>query len=109
MHELAVTQSIVEQIAEKTHGIQVTEVRLEIGELAGIVTDSVRFCFELVTEGTPLEGAALRIDEPPGRGWCSTCDRSFGLRDLVLVCPCGSTDVRVVDGEQLLIRSVEVV
>jgi hydrogenase nickel incorporation protein HypA/HybF len=108
MHELAVTQSIVEQIAEKTYGSRVTEVRLEIGALAGVVTDSVRFCFELVTEGTPLEGATLRIEEPPGRGWCSTCDQSFGLQDFVLLCPCGSTEVRVVDGEQLLIRSVEV-
>jgi hydrogenase nickel incorporation protein HypA/HybF len=109
MHELAVTEAIVEQIAAKTEGSEVRQVRLEIGKLSGVVADSIRFCFELVTEGTALEGAALYIDEPNGRGACGTCGSSFSLQQLILLCPCGSADVQIVDGAQLLIKSVEVV
>ncbi len=108
MHELAVTQSIVDQITGKTEGNQVRRIALQIGKLSGVVPDSVRFCFELVVEGTPLEGAVLCIDEPGGRAVCATCGMAFCLEQLILLCPCGSADVRIVDGEQLLIKSVEV-
>ena len=43
-------------------------VRLRVGRLSGVVPDAMRFCFELVTAGTPLEGAALEIEQPEGRG-----------------------------------------
>jgi hydrogenase nickel incorporation protein HypA/HybF len=109
MHELAITQSIVDQVAERMAGRRVTEVALEIGPLSGVVADSVRFCFDLVTVGTPLEGALLRIGEPAGRAHCSECDTHFGVRDLLLLCPCGSADVRIVSGDELLIKSVKVV
>jgi hydrogenase nickel incorporation protein HypA/HybF len=109
MHELAVTEAIVEQIAAKTAGSQVRQVDLQIGQLSGVVADSVRFCFDLVTEGTSLQGAILHIDEPGGRAACATCGSSFVLPQLILLCPCGSADVRIVDGAQLLIKSVEVV
>jgi hydrogenase nickel incorporation protein HypA/HybF len=108
VHELGITEEIVGQITARTHGRRVTTVHLQIGRLAGVVPDSVRFCFELVTEGTQLEGAALTIEEPAGEGACSVCGATFPIEQLLLLCPCGSTDVRIVAGEQLLIESVEV-
>ncbi len=108
MHELAITQSIVDQVADRMAGRRVTDVDLEIGMLSGVVADSVRFCFDLVTVGTPLEGCSLRIGEPEGRARCEACTTTFGVRDLLLLCPCGSADVRIVSGEQLLIKSVKV-
>jgi hydrogenase nickel incorporation protein HypA/HybF len=109
LHELAITQSIVDQVADATEGTRVTGVSLEIGRLSGVVADSVRFCFDLVTDGTALDGAILQIVDKPGKGHCLTCGRSFPLEDLIILCPCGSADVRVVDGRQLLIKSVQVV
>jgi hydrogenase nickel incorporation protein HypA/HybF len=64
MHELAVTEAVVAQVTERLPDAKVTLVRLEIGALSGAVADSVRFCFDLVTEGTNLEGASLEIVEP---------------------------------------------
>jgi hydrogenase nickel incorporation protein HypA/HybF len=64
MHELAVTEAVVDQVTERLPDAKVTLVRLEIGGLSGIVADSVKFCFDLVTEGTNLEGASLEIVEP---------------------------------------------
>jgi len=63
MHELAITEAVVAQVTERLPLSKVTLVRLEIGALSGVVADSVRFSFELVTEGTNLEGASLEIVE----------------------------------------------
>lgn len=66
MHELAITEGIVTQVTEKLPDKKITLVRLEIGELSGVVADALRFSFDLVTEGTNLEGARLEIIESPG-------------------------------------------
>ena len=91
MHELSITQSVVDAVLDRVPDTRIAGVRLEIGKLSGIVPDSVRFCFELVVAGTLLEGARLDID------------------DMILLCPCGSANVEVLAGQQLRIRSVEVV
>ncbi|HEY4460926.1 MAG TPA: hydrogenase maturation nickel metallochaperone HypA [Pseudonocardiaceae bacterium] len=109
MHELSITQSVVDAVQERLPDTRIAEVRLEIGKLSGIVADSVRFCFDLVVAGTPLEGARLDIDEPGGRARCTECDAEFDVDDLILLCPCGSANVAVLTGQQLRIRSVEVV
>ncbi len=109
MHELAIAESVVEAVLDKTGDHRVTIVRLTIGRLAGVVPEALRFSFELVTMGTPLEGAMLEIEQPAGEAHCRACGQEFALPDLVLLCPCGSADVEVVAGQELLVSSVEVV
>lgn len=109
MHELAITQSVVDAVLDKTGDRKVTTVRVKVGRLAGVVPDAMRFCFDLVTAGTPLEGADLEIDRPPGAAHCRACDEDFDLDDLILLCPCGSADVEVTTGRELLVSSVEVI
>ncbi len=108
MHELAITQSVVDAVVERVDGAKVRVLTLEIGTLSGVVPDSVRFCFDLVTAGTALAGATLVILEPPGIGDCRTCGDSFTMEDAFPLCPCGSADVKITDGQQLKITSVEV-
>jgi hydrogenase nickel incorporation protein HypA/HybF len=108
MHELAIAESVLDSILERTGERQVREIRLEIGKLSGISADSLRFCFELVAAGTGVDGAELDIDEPPGRAHCVTCSEEFLLSDRILLCACGSSDVRVLGGDELRIVSVEV-
>ena len=60
----------------------------------------------LVTAGTPLEGAALEIDQPEGRGHCRTCGQDVALAEPILLCDCGSADVEVVAGRELAVASV---
>jgi hydrogenase nickel incorporation protein HypA/HybF len=108
MHELAITQGIVDAIVERLGDTRVTAVRVRIGRVSGVVPDAVRFCFDLVAEGTPVEGARLEIDEPAGRARCRDCTAEFAVEDLVLLCPCGSADVDLIGGQELAISSVEV-
>ena len=54
MHELGLTQSIVDAVLETVGRQRVIELWLEIGTLSGVLPDAVRFCFDLVAQGTPL-------------------------------------------------------
>src|SRR3954469_10515706 len=105
MHELAIPRAVVEAVTERTGSAPVSTVRVRVGRLAGVVPDAMRFCFELVTAGTPLAGEGLEIDHPEGRGRCRTCGRSFVLADLILLCDCGSADVEVLAGRELAVAS----
>jgi hydrogenase nickel incorporation protein HypA/HybF len=106
MHEMAITQSIVDTIGERLGAAPVHRVRLEIGKLSGVVPDAVRFAFELVTAGTTLDGAVLEIDEPVGDARCRTCGAEFATAEVLPLCACGSADVAVLGGQQLRIRDV---
>ena len=108
MHELAITEGVVDAVLERLPGQRVTCVKLEIGALSGIVPDSVRFCFDLVTEGTSLEGAKLEIAQPPAVCHCRICVSDFEPVGPFAICPCGSADVTVLAGEELKITSVRV-
>lgn len=107
MHELAIAESVLSAITARIGDRQVVQVRLEIGRLSGVSVDSLRFCFELAAEGTGIDGAELTIDEPPGRARCATCSEEFVLEDRILLCACGSSDVRLLGGDELRILSVE--
>ncbi|HEY6740542.1 MAG TPA: hydrogenase maturation nickel metallochaperone HypA [Actinopolymorphaceae bacterium] len=107
MHELAITESLVEAVLERCGDARVRTVRLEIGELAGVVPDAVRFCFELVSANTSLADARLDIVEPPGRVRCRTCGHTCAVDVPILLCDCGSTDVEVLSGRELRLVSVE--
>ena len=108
MHEMSITQSVVDTIVTRLGDARVSCVRLEIGRLSGVVPDSVRFCFDVLCAGTSLEGARLDIAEPAGRARCRDCGEEFTLDDFILLCPCGSADVAVLAGRELRITSVEV-
>jgi len=108
VHELAITQSLVDAIVERLGDARVTTVNLRIGKVSGVVPDAVRFCFDLVAEGTPVAGARLHIDVPSGEACCRGCGAVFAVDDLVLLCSCGSADVELRRGGELLISSVEV-
>jgi hydrogenase nickel incorporation protein HypA/HybF len=105
---MAITQSVVDAVCEHAAGRRVHSVKLEVGALCAVVPDSMQFCFGMATEGTVADGARLDLDLRPGRAHCRSCDSEFELHDLILLCPCGSADVRVLAGQELKILSMEV-
>jgi len=109
MHELSITQTVVTMVTQRMRDTRVCRIRLEVGQLSGLVPDAVRFCFEMVAAGTTCEGATLEIDEPPGKAACRTCGAAFETGEVLPLCDCGSADVEVQGGQELRIREVEVV
>jgi hydrogenase nickel incorporation protein HypA/HybF len=108
VHEMAIAESVIDEVTRRTAGARVTEVHLVVGQLSGVVPDALRFCFDLAAERTALAGCVLCIDEPAGRAECRTCGRSFALDKPLLLCSCGSSEVTIVGGDQLLVRAVRV-
>jgi hydrogenase nickel incorporation protein HypA/HybF len=108
MHELSITRSVVAIVAERAGGQRVTRVRLEIGRLAAVLPEAIRFCFDICAAGTALAGAELQIDEIPGRAACDTCELTLTITAPVGRCPrCGSANLRVVSGRELNIKEME--
>jgi hydrogenase nickel incorporation protein HypA/HybF len=107
MHELGITRNIVAIVAKACNGHKVTRVTLEIGKLSGVMADAVAYCFDAVTPGTALEGAALEIHAIDGRGRCQICGAEFATETLFTPCPCGSRRVTRLAGEELTVKSFE--
>jgi Hydrogenase/urease nickel incorporation, metallochaperone, hypA len=66
LHELAITESLVDCVCENVGEASVIRVVVEIGKQSAVMPDAVRGCFEFCSKGTALEGAKLEIVEPPG-------------------------------------------
>lgn len=66
MHELGITRNIVAIVSEQAGEQRVIRIRLVIGRLSAIMPEAIRFCFDVCARNTPLEGALLEIDQPPG-------------------------------------------
>ena len=108
MHELGIAQEIVDICARRAGGARVTRVALEIGQHALILPDSIRFCFDLCSEGTLVEGATLEIHHIPGRARCRDCGAELALEQPFATCPCGSSDMQWLSGDEIKIKEMEV-
>jgi len=112
MHEMSLAESmlqIIEGAAREQDFRRVRAVVLEIGRLAAVEPDAMRFCFDAVTSGSIAEGARLEIIETAGQGHCEKCAENFPLVALYEPCPvCGSYEVRVTGGDEMRVKELEV-
>jgi hydrogenase nickel incorporation protein HypA/HybF len=107
MHELSITSNIVELVAGAAVDRRVRRVTIEIGQLSGVMTEAVAFCFDEVARGTVVEGATLEIREIEGRSRCLECGTEFASVAFYTPCPCGSLSLERLQGEELNIKSME--
>ena len=112
MHEMSLAESvlaIVEETARAHDAARVTAVRLEIGALAHVAPEALRFCFDAVTRSTLADGAALEIDAVPGRAWCMPCGEHVPLRALGEACPRGgSYQLAVSGGDEMRVKDIAI-
>jgi hydrogenase nickel incorporation protein HypA/HybF len=112
MHEMSIAESvlqIIEDAARKEGCARVKTVWLEIGRLAGVEADSLRFCFDAVTRDSVAEDARLEIIETAGQGWCMECARNVAVTARYEPCPnCGSFQIEVTGGEEMRVKELEV-
>jgi hydrogenase nickel incorporation protein HypA/HybF len=108
MHELGITQEIIDIAAAKADGARVRRLVIEIGKLSAVLPDAVRFCFEVCREGTLLAEAELEIREPPGLARCRACQGEVVLERPFGQCACGCSDLDWLSGDQLRIMEMEV-
>jgi hydrogenase nickel incorporation protein HypA/HybF len=107
MHELSITCSIVELVSDTARGRKVNRVMVEIGQLSGVVPDSIAFWFPEVARGTEAAEASLEILEVAALARCETCGSEFPTPSMLTVCPCGSYQFKRLQGEELNVKSIE--
>ena len=108
MHELAIAESVIQVASRHADGRQVTKVYLKVGHLRQVVPSALAFSFELVAQGTSVEGAELEIEEIPVMGKCRGCGAESRLESFPLQCAaCGGLDLEILQGEELYVESLE--
>lgn len=113
MHELSIVSSVVETVTESLAaypGARVLEVRLRVGALASVVTESLGFCYGIASEGTPLEGSRLVVNVLPVVMHCEKCAADVELDGVQSFrCPrCGEPCSQMRQGREMEIESVEI-
>jgi hydrogenase nickel incorporation protein HypA/HybF len=111
MHEVSICESIVDilkQEAEKQGASKIKSVRLLIGEMAGVVDDSLNFAFEIVSKGTVAEGAEVIIEHSPLMARCKSCGKEFHIVGYAFSCAhCDGPEIEVVSGRELQIEEID--
>jgi hydrogenase nickel incorporation protein HypA/HybF len=112
MHELSIAASIVDAVTESASaypGARVIAVRLRVGALASVVEDSLQFCWELASEGSPLAGAKLVINKLRVIVHCDACGTDSEIEGVQgFRCPqCGELAADLRQGRELEIESIE--
>jgi len=109
MHELSLTRNLVEICESKAAGRKVVSITVEIGELSGVMPESIAFCFDECTCGTAAEGAILRFERVAAQGRCQECDAEFSLRTFYGSCPtCGGNRMEIISGKEMRVKNMEV-
>ncbi len=121
MHELGVTQSMLDLALEYAEGHQITAINLRLGQAAAVVGESVELYFEYLSKGTPAEGARLNWEIVPLELTCQDCGEVADLSEwederpqLILShalergCACGSRNLKVTDGTGFGVASLEI-
>lgn len=112
MHEMSLMGGVFEVIEEtlSQHDIKrVLQVKLKVGELTNAEPEALKMAFEAYSKDTLCEGAELIVERVSVRGHCKTCHEEFEVVTMLFLCPkCGNSGIKVIQGEELLLESLEV-
>ncbi len=113
MHELSIAVSMVDMAAEeaaKRGDVKVDAIHLKLGKLTGVVKDALLFSYEIVCQGTPLEGSRLIIEEIPVVVFCPKCEMETPpVAVNNLCCPkCETPTPEVVSGREMEVTALEI-
>ncbi len=113
MHELSIAVSMVDMAAEeaaKRGDVKVNAIYLKLGKLSGVVKDALLFSYDVVCQGTPLEGSSLIIEEIPVIVFCPQCETETPPTAINnLCCPkCETPTPQVISGREMEVTALEI-
>jgi len=112
LHELAMVRGIYDVICEQIKGHKVTrvmQVRIVAGALTGVEDMTMKLCFEMYVQRTPLQGAELVIRRVPVKVQCRICGNVYETGIPFSACTvCGNKKMKILSGDELYIDSLEV-
>jgi hydrogenase nickel incorporation protein HypA/HybF len=111
MHELRIAEdlsAIVLETARNENLSIVGKVNISFGQLVQIVPEIFEFAFREAVRNTIAEDAELSIEIIKVKIDCIQCGCNFDLnKNLFKCCRCGSTDLRIINGKELFVKSIE--
>lgn len=112
MHELSIAHSLVELAVEAADNNGMKRVKtlyLKLGALSGVVKEALDFSFDVVIQGTPLEGARLVIEDVPVKIFCPDCQEARILPEpFPMRCPvCGTKTGQLLEGREMELYALE--
>ncbi len=113
MHEMGIMESALTLVrchAEENKARRVSRIVLRIGALAGVEPESLRFAFDVISRGTPAEGAIFDIESVPVAVYCSGCHQEFSVETdgYIFICPtCGDLCGEIRRGRELELSRIE--
>jgi hydrogenase nickel incorporation protein HypA/HybF len=113
MHELAVTQSILDialRHAEQAGARRILAIHLVIGDLTGFVDDSIQFYFDFLTKDTMAQDAQLSFQRIAARVQCHACGVEYTPPHTRLwTCPeCEALGGEIIAGREFSVASIEI-
>lgn len=108
MHEMALAQGILAVVLDVAEAEPVRRVRLSVGALQAVVPESLQLCFQLAAEDTVAADAVVDVMDIPARLACRQCGGESERRAPPFNCGhCGSADVTLLAGDELMVDAVE--
>jgi hydrogenase nickel incorporation protein HypA/HybF len=107
MHELSLARRLAELATAHANGQRVRRVTLRVGQLAGVDMEALRFSFGVCCQGRLLADAVLDIEPVAGYARCRACQARMPLAHLWDACDCGSHDLELLAGDELVLASME--
>jgi hydrogenase nickel insertion protein HypA len=111
MHEYSVVQALLnqcEEIAAQNDATKITKVVTKIGVMSGIETQLLQTAFDTFKEGTICEEAEFVQNIQKLKLECRECGHIFEVDEIRYFCvKCESLKVKVLDGEEMYLMSLE--
>jgi hydrogenase nickel incorporation protein HypA/HybF len=107
MHEYSIIASLVERVereAIRHPGAIVRNLRLQIGEAAGVEIELLRTAFETFRAKTICDGAELAIDRIAARWACPKCGKAIAPP---VRCDQCNTAARLAAGDEIILERIE--
>ena len=108
MHELGLCTSIVDAIERRAQARSVVRVRVRVGRLHHVHPEAFDQSFAMAAMGTVAEDAAAELVLLPVQVRCAGCGATWDGDEIPIGCPgCGSVEVEVTGGDELVLESIE--
>ncbi|MCE5346673.1 MAG: hydrogenase maturation nickel metallochaperone HypA [Bacteroidales bacterium] len=111
MHEIRIAEdlsAIVLETARRENLSKVTKVNICFGQMIQIVPDVFEFAFRETVRNSIAENAELDIEIVPVKVKCINCGNDFMVEENLFVCnKCNSTDLGIIQGKELFVKSIE--
>jgi hydrogenase nickel incorporation protein HypA/HybF len=109
MHELSLTQNLLDIALKNAGSKRIMNVNLLIGPFSDEREESIQFYWRDLAKGTLGEGAKLNFEHVSAELKCLECGATFNLESDESTCIyCHSDHVQLLSGDEVRLESIDV-